>query len=710
MVLPTRLKMDFSRWRLLSELYFFKIKEIIILGRQLQKRVKLENGARIVIIGGGPPGSFFAIHLLREAEKANLDINVTIVDKGMEPMGDVQQFKGCCAGIISPRLQKELAKYGLTPPRELICEKFTHIWMHGPWKNFPLKVPPGQELISLFRKSLPCGREGSCQGFDPFILEKALEKGAEIITGEATAINYTLEKRPVLTIKPAWGDPFEIKADFACITTGVNPDHGKKYKENSLVKSYRMINPMFKPPETRAAFIFELKPGQAYLKKYMDKELYIIVSGSKELKLDHILLIPKKEYLTVALTGKAVDRASSPEEKEEIIKTFLSLPHIQKILPHITLKNTPVSCRCSPHMVVDPSRKPFSDRIAMAGDALGARLYRDGLFSAFISAKALAKTVVHKGIDKKSLEKGYGWVEKWLRNENLYGKLIFGLIRMALKSPFLSRVFYQTFATEMKFKKKEKWPLGTVLWKIGSDSADYRKIFKDLISAPVFLSILRGSIKTFRNILTELFFGLNWEDHGRYPTVIIREKRDYFKESISAPLKIKLDPVPEMERMYAIKIRSSGERVFKELGKFGDPGGKLLRLRFVDVRRVAGLPNQEGAVVQYRLKMIPVSMDIRLIKAIPERSLLYEPAEIFTKRGKLLFDISPTRDGNSRLVIYTAFDFRKGKGTFGRIFWKLFKALFPDYAHDVVWNHAICAIKEAAERNDNIDHIQPEAQ
>ena len=104
--------------------------------------------------------------------------------------------------------------------------------------------------------------------------------------------------------------------------------------------------------------------------------------------------------------------------KDSLIGTdfdeFLSLSHIQTILPHITLHNTPVACTCSPYMVAGPSKEPVGDRIAVVGDALGARFYRDGLFSAFVSAQALAKTVIHKGVNKKSLSDGYDRVVKWL--------------------------------------------------------------------------------------------------------------------------------------------------------------------------------------------------------------------------------------------------------------------------------------------------------
>jgi hypothetical protein len=213
-------------------------------------------------------------------------------------------------------------------------------------------------------------------------------------------------------------------------------------------------------------------------------------------------------------------------------------------------------------------------------------------------------------------------------------------------------------------------------------------------------------MKTLRNIWTEAFFGLEWESYGRYPSVVLKEKRNYIKASISGPLGISLAGQPEMERMYAVKIRASAKTIFRELGRFGEAQGKFLRLRFVDVKRVSGEANREGAVVRYRLSRLPVAMDIRLGKSIEGKTLFYEPSELFTSRGRLLFDITPTRDGNNRLVIYTAFDFKKGRNPVSKLFWKGFKHLFPDYAHDVVWNHAICCIKAEAEKRDRNQSIR----
>ena len=248
------------------------------------------------------------------------------------------------------------------------------------------------------------------------------------------------------------------------------------------------------------------------------------------------------------------------------------------------------------------------------------------------------------------------------------------------------------------YRPKTKRPLGEILWNIASGAADYREITRKMFSLRLLTSVvLGGGLITVRNLFTEKFFGLKWGSYGRYPTVVVREKRDYIKESISAPLGIKLDESPDFERMYAIRIRANPEAIFRELGKFGDAGRDYLKLRFATVKRISGDANQVGSIVQYSIGKSIWPVQLRLARCLPDRTLVYEVSERFAHRGKLLFDVRRKDDGASRLVIYTAFDFRTGRTLAGRMLWKLFRLLFPEYVHDVVWNHALCCIKAGAE-------------
>jgi len=89
---------------------------------------------------------------------------------------------------------------------------------------------------------------------------------------------------------------------------------------------------------------------------------------------------------------------------------------------------------------------------------------------------------------------------------------------------------------------------------------------------------------------------------------------------------------------------------------------------------------------------------LRLNKTVGLGTLLYQVDERLVDDGKIIFDVAPTKDGNRRLCIYAAFDYKKGTGFASRMMWKSARISFPEFVHDVVWNHALCTIKEEVER------------
>jgi hypothetical protein len=191
--------------------------------------------------------------------------------------------------------------------------------------------------------------------------------------------------------------------------------------------------------------------------------------------------------------------------------------------------------------------------------------------------------------------------------------------------------------------------------------------------------------------------GLKWGEYGRYPTVVLKEKREALKEVLASSLGMELDESPDFERMYAIKIRGSEEEIMQELANFGQPDARFLKLRWVEVRQVQGAPNQLGSVIRYRLRPLGLGAELRLTKRVGCETLLYQVDDRLAEHGKLIFNLAPSFDGNSRLSVYAAFDYKKGQSFASRVLWSSVRALFPEFVHDVVWNHALCTIKEEVE-------------
>jgi len=551
------------------------------------------------------------------------------------------------------------------------------------------------QMYSVFRGSLPAGRGGGAMGFDEFLLGEAVREGARILHGEVQSIVYGASGIPSLTVRTLSGQRISLDASFVTIATGINAHCGLDHCHDVLITSVKRLNPAFAPGKSRKAFIFELDVGEDYLKRNMCREIHFIEYGSKRFALEHTALVPKGRFLTVAMIGKSIDKAVLPQDRQRIIQEFLTLPQIKRILPGI--EEAPVACACFPRMAVTTARSPFGDRFAIIGDAVGSRLNKDGLFSAHVTASQLAQTILYDGIDKHALARGYGKAIKWLAADNRYGRIVFSASRVAFAWPAVSRIMYQSFATEFKVRDERSRPLGTALWKIASGTADYYEVLREMFGYRALRSILVGAAVTLRNVAVEVLFGLKWGESGRYPTVVVKEKRQAVKRSLASSLGIELDESPDFERMYVIKIRGSKEEIMEEMAKFGYPNARFLNLRFVDVRRIQGVPNQVGSVIRYRIPLVCLKAELHLTKRVGLETILYQLDERLSDHGKLVFSVAPTKDGNSKLSIYAAFDYKRGKSFLGRVLWRSARMLFPEFVHDVVWNHALCTIKEEIE-------------
>jgi flavin-dependent dehydrogenase len=669
-----------------------------------RKRMPLEPNAAVAVLGGGPAGAFFAIHLLRRAQALGRDLRVIIIERrwpSKSPLAESPQagWNGCnyCAGGISPKLNDVLKSLNLKLPEDVIQSRIHSINIQGYWKNIELEIPSGREMLSIYRGVWPSQRTDGHRNFDSFLLQEAVKAGAELISAEVDDIRFSEGGKPLIRYS-AGGVEATLEADLAVFATGVNEEAGFRQTSGAVMQTLPRLIPGFAPPRVRHALIFELEtpPG---ISSGLEDAVHFVEYGSKKLRLEMCSLVPKRGFVTVVLLGSSIDALTGPREIQDIIRRFLDLPHIRKLIPSQTRQTT--SCVCRPNMVIGSAKRPFSERIAAIGDLVTSRLYKDGILSAHRTGKALAETVLTVGIDSRSLRQGYGPTLRHFRRDNRFAAVVFFLHRVFFSSSLLSRVLYQAVITERKMNFAPDRHLEKILWNIASGDDRYEDIFFSMIRPATLRSILTGgAFVTLRNYIAELIFGLRWKGFGRFTTGVAKErmqaKRLAFSQDI-AKFDISVPAHWEFERMYAIKIRAPRARIMDQLGRFGDKDRGFFRPRWIHIHRSLGIPNAPGCEIRYELPFRFLSFKLVLERIADESLAVYEVRDGFARGGVLIFEIEKSGKEIYTLSIYVAFNFTRGRTRITRPFWALFRTLFPAFVHDVLWNHSLCQFKDIVE-------------
>ena len=665
----------------------------------------LPDNATIVVVGAGPAGSFFAIRTLRKARRLGRKLDLIILERKHElhfyqgnACGACREGCNYCAGGISPKLADLLRKDGLKLPEDVITGRAESLTVHGDWKSIELPIPPGKDMLFVFRGSRPRGRPGRHENFDAFLLSKAVEEGARVITGEAHGLGYSSAGRPLVRFWPSSGQhesDITLEADLVVVAAGVNQMPGMHLGHNTLFQSLTKVIPGFRPPKVRKSLIVEMEAEDACL-GHMRGEVHFAQYGSNELQIEMSSLIPKGKWTTIALLGRSVDQAD-PSRYLQVIEQFLQLPHIRRLFPR-RVRLVPV-CLCHPNMTVGPARNPSGNRIAVIGDMVVSRLYKDGILSAYITASALADCALDVGVDQASLKRGYRPVVRRFAQDNIFGAVAFMLNRITFSHPMLSRIVYQAVVTERKTKPAADRRLANVLWRIASGDDSYRHILLSMFHpATIWLLAVGGLAVTIRNYLTECLFGLKWEGFGRYATGIPKESVERKRLELAAALGVHpFSRAAHFERVYSIKITAGPSAILRELDHFGDTDRRYFNPRLLNVYRTAGAANTVGSTIRYDVALGWLSFSIVLEKVIGSRYLLYRVKDGFARGGILVFDIEQKQPGLCILSIYVAFDFPQSGGLPEKFGWWLFGLLFPAFVHDVLWNHALCELKDAVE-------------
>jgi len=672
--------------------------------------MELKNKDTVVVVGGGPAGAFFALHFLRLSKVRGLDARLVIIEKRGEtgPPESAHHLscrEGCnyCAGGLSPKLTEALEQEGLFLPEDIIAGMIRSLTIHAHWKNIELRVPADKKMYAVFRGSRPKGRVNRDRNFDSFLLEKAREAGAQVIFGNVYDLGCSEGGKHLVLYQPikSGGDPGEetgrtIEADFLVLAGGVNQSLGQPMNKTPFWDVVRKAVPGYSPPRVRRALICEVEI-QAELEAFLEGEIYFVEYGSETLNIEMSSLIPKGRYITAALLGRSVDDLGS-RDGLGLIKEYLDLPQIKRILPFGAAMR-PV-CLCAPNMTVGAASRTVGERAAVVGDMAWARLNKDGIYSAYLTASALARAVLEAGIDGRSLRAAYVPVIRQLKRDNSFGRVLFMLNRLVFANPTLSRILYQAVLTERKKKPQRARRLADTLWKMASGDDTYRAGLRAMFHPLAVWSIAGGLLLTMRNFLTEQFFGLRWHRLGRYPTGLHKEDMEARRvEFLRVGRPGSRPGRPAFESMYSITVKSEPGKIFRYLGTFGDGNRKYFKPRWLQVERIGGRPNEPGSLIRYLTPFRFLDFQVTLESRVEDKVLVYRVKSGFAEGGILIFDIEKEKSGVAGLSIYVAFDIALGKKWTEKISWFLFRYFFPGFVHDVLWNHSLCQLKDIIEKD-----------
>jgi len=414
-----------------------------------KSKLILEDGSRIGVIGGGPAGTFFAYFLFKMAESLGLQLHIDIYEpRFFNHTGPA----GCnhCGGIVSESMVQLLATEGINLPPSVVQRGIDSYTLHMDVGDVRIQTPHYEKRIAaVFRGNGP--RESPVTdniGFDRYLLDLASSSGANVIRKMVNQVEWIDDKPQLIT-------PDDTKKiyDFIAVTTGIN---------SQALQMFSKAAPDYKSPQTLRTFIGEFRLGREAIEEHLGTSMHVFLLDIP--RLEFAALIPKGEYATLCILGDDVDN--------ELVDIFINTPEVKRCFPG-SIVPTP-ACHCFPHVNIETASQPYNDRIVWIGDCGTARLYKDGIGSAYRMAKAAARTAVFYGISAEDFKQYYWTACNKINFDNMIAKVIFTVTRLIQKGRFLRRgVLRMTTNEQLKDGRRD---MSSALWDVFTGSAPYKEV------------------------------------------------------------------------------------------------------------------------------------------------------------------------------------------------------------------------------------------
>ncbi|MFN3466924.1 MAG: NAD(P)/FAD-dependent oxidoreductase [Candidatus Brocadiales bacterium] len=407
----------------------------------------LEDGQRVIIIGGGPAGSSCAIALKKLGRKLGRDIDVVLYE-GMQYGPDSMKRVGVLAPPVVQTLENVL---GVNFPCQLVARKIVGYYLHS--GRYGIRLYMGGNLSYVAHNV----------AIDAYLLAIASRMGVKVLPGRVTDIKVDHHEVAVE------GEAGGTHGDVLVGAFGLN---------SFTAKLLGKVTP-YRSPRTLYSIMTKMPAPVEYL---LGCEDYIHVFLPPMGEVEFGVVTPKLTHFVVNIAGRRVSY--------EALRRFLSLPEVAGLIPKETLENWFASGGLVSQPLpfpLEPARHGYGDRYVAVGDAAGlVRAYKgNGINAACVTGAKAAEVMLTAGISHEAFLNYYLHAFSDIIKDLPYGRAVRRLVLFGEGYGLLPLVIHAA--------GKDR-TLVNVLIDFLSGQKTYHKILKDWGGIELAYRFLKGLI------------------------------------------------------------------------------------------------------------------------------------------------------------------------------------------------------------------------
>jgi flavin-dependent dehydrogenase len=361
----------------------------------------LRNGARVVVVGGGPAGAGTALALHHLAARMGRTVDVTVFE-GKVFAGE-RHFNQC-AGVLSPPIADVMQEsLGIPFPRHLVQREIAGYVLHSDRRSILLDSdePPSYAVRRV--------------QFDEHLLETVRAAGIRVVGCRVTDLEFHDDRVVV------YAENGNAEADVVVGAFGADDGAAAVF---GRATGYR-------PPRFLASIVTKIHPGPEAMAAFGDR-IHAFLPSMPGLEFGAVT--PKGNHLTTNIAGEHVDAGT--------MHAFLRRDAVRAVLPPLQeARGKRDLAFFKGRFPISPARAFDGDRWVVVGDAAGlVRPFKGkGVTSALLTGARAARTMLCEGISRRAFG-DYRRACRDITDDLPYGRAMRALARALRRSRLLDAV------------------------------------------------------------------------------------------------------------------------------------------------------------------------------------------------------------------------------------------------------------------------------